>query len=250
MEEYLKAQGKKFNIENYFKHESYTVPKALGFAIDEDKLKQNKGKEFEEEFTKSLENAPNLESVSLLGKSSGYNLFKLGDTEASIDVDHEKLIDSPEDAISLGTKVKLSDKFAIKSKHSFYKQKLSASQTILESKDKKVKLSQDMGFAIKSPDLFSDNDKDGFDIEASNKFALKLANFKFEQSCTLGILSEDNGKFDWDISYDPENPNIIQKAMLESIRATSILKNFALMDNSSSKETNKNEEGINNDIAL
>ena len=130
MEEYLKEQGKKFNIENYFKPESYTIPNALGFAIDEDKLKQNKGNEFEEEFTKSLENAPNLESVSLLGKSSGYNLFKLGNTEASIDLDHEKLIDSPEDASSIGSKAKISDKFALKSKHSFYKQKLSISHKL------------------------------------------------------------------------------------------------------------------------
>lgn len=250
MEEYLKAQGKKFNIENYFKPESYTIPNALGFAIDEDKLKQNKGNEFEEEFTKSLENAPNLESVSLLGKSSGYNLFKLGNTEASIDLDHEKLIDSPEDAISIGTKAKISDKFALKSKHSFYKQKLSISQTIVESKDKKVKFSQDMGLALKSPNLSSDNEKDDYDLEASNKFALKVGDFKLEQSGTLGLLSENSEKFDFDFSYEPEDPNIAQKALLESIRTTSILKNFALMDNSSSKETNKNEEGINNDIAL
>ena len=250
MEEYLKEQGKKFNIENYFKPESYTIPNALGFAIDEDKLKQNKGNEFEEEFTKSLENAPNLESVSLLGKSSGYNLFKLGNTEASIDLDHEKLNDSPEDAISIGTKAKISDKFALKSKHSFYKQKLSISQTIVESKDKKVKFSQDMGLALKSPNLSSDNEKDDYDLEASNKFALKVGDFKLEQSGTLGLLSENSEKFDFDFSYEPEDPNIAQKALLESIRTTSILKNFALMDNSSSKETNKNEEGINNDIAL
>ena len=250
MEESLKEQGKKFNIENYFKPESYTIPNALGFAIDEDKLKQNKGNEFEEEFTKSLENAPNLESVSLLGKSSGYNLFKLGNTEASIDLDHEKLIDSPEDAISIGTKAKISDKFALKSKHSFYKQKLSISQTIVESKDKKVKFSQDMGLALKSPNLSSDNEKDDYDLEASNKFALKVGDFKLEQSGTLGLLSENSEKFDFDFSYEPEDPNIAQKALLESIRTTSILKNFALMDNSSSKETNKNEEGINNDIAL
>lgn len=250
MEEYLKEQGKKFNIENYFKPESYTIPNALGFAIDEDKLKQNKRNEFEEEFTKSLENAPNLESVSLLGKSSGYNLFKLGNTEASIDLDHEKLIDSPEDAISIGTKAKISDKFALKSKHSFYKQKLSISQTIVESKDKKVKFSQDMGLALKSPNLSSDNEKDDYDLEASDKFALKVGDFKLEQSGTLGLLSENSEKFDFDFSYEPEDPNIAQKALLESIRTTSILKNFALMDNSSSKETNKNEEGINNDIAL
>lgn len=250
MEEYLKEQGKKFNIENYFKPESYTIPNALGFAIDEDKLKQNKRNEFEEEFTKSLENAPNLESVSLLGKSSGYNLFKLGNTEASIDLDHEKLIDSPEDAISIGTKARISDKFALKSKHSFYKQKLSISQTIVESKDKKVKFSQDMGLALKSPNLSSDNEKDDYELEASNKFALKVGDFKLEQSGTLGLLSENSEKFDFDFSYEPEDPNIAQKALLESIRTTSILKNFALMDNSSSKETNKNEEGINNDIAL
>ncbi|WP_276862069.1 hypothetical protein [Anaerococcus tetradius] len=250
MEEYLKEQGKKFNIENYFKPESYTIPNALGFAIDEDKLKQNKGNEFEEEFTKSLENAPNLESVSLLGKSSGYNLFKLGNTEASIDLDHEKLIDSPEDAISIGTKAKISDKFALKSKHSFYKQKLSISQTIVESKDKKVKFSQDMGLALKSPNLSSDNEKDDYDLEASNKFALKVGDFKLEQSGTLGLLSENSEKFDFDFSYEPEDPNIAQKALLESIRTTSILKNFALMDSSSNEKSNKNEEGINNDIAL
>ena len=248
MEEYIKEQGKKFNIGNYINPYPNAIPKAIDYAIDKEKLKENKGKEFEEEFTKSLENAPNLESVSLLGKSSGYNLFKLGDTEASIDLDHEKLFNSPEDALSLGTKVKLSDKFALKSKHSFYKQKLSASQTILESKDKKVKLSQDMGVAIKSPDLSSDNEKDDGDLEVSNKFALKLGNFKLEQSGQLGLLSENSEKFDFDFSYDPEDPNIIQKAMLESIRATSILKNFALMYSSVSEENN--EEGTNNDIIL
>lgn len=248
MEEYLNQLGKKFNIGNYFDPSSYTVPKAIGFAIDKDKLKENKGKESGEEFIKSLENAPKLESVSLLGESSEYSLFKLANVEASADLDHEKLFNSPEDALSLGTKVKLSDKFALKIKNSFYKQKLSASQTILESKDKKVKLSQDMGVALKSPDLSSDNEKDGGDLEVSNKYALKLGNFKLEQSGQLGLLSENSEKFDFDFTYDPEDPNIIQKALLESIRATSILKNFALMDSSVSEKNNG--EDISNDTIL
>ena len=63
-------------------------------------------------------------------------------------------------------------------------------------------------------------------------------------------MSENSEKFDFDFSYEPEDPNIAQKALLESIRATSLLKNFALMDSSSNEKSNKNEEGINNDIAL
>ena len=248
MEEYLNQVREKFNIGNYINPYPNAIPNSIDFAIDKEKLKENNGKEFEEEFTKSLENAPNLESVSLLGKSSGYNLFKLGDTEASIDLDHEKLINSPEDALSLGMKVKLSDRYALKSKHSFYKHKLSVSQSLLESKDKKVKLSQDMGVALKSADLSSDSEKDGGDLEVSNKFALKLGDFKLEQSGQLGLLSENSEKFDFDFSYDPEDPNIIQKALLESIRTTSILKNFALMDISISEENN--EEDISNDTIL
>ena len=254
MEEYLKEQGKKFNIENYFKPESYTIPNALAFAIDKEADKKDKGKELGENSKKAPSNQVGLKSVSLLGKSSEYNILNNDLSEMSLNVDHDKLLNNTGEALSIKGKLKINDRFAVKVGRSLNESKLGVSQNLIKSNDGNFKLSQDLGFSTKKPlsdVLTSDGKKEEEEVKFYNKFKAKLGDFNIESGVKSDILSKDeNGEIDFDISYDPEDPNIAQKALLESIRATSILKNFALMDSSSNEKSNKNEEGINNDIAL